>query len=135
MVTDLGGKLARYVVTGGTAAVVDAVLFVSFVRFGLPIGPAAAVSFCISAWVNYRLTSRFVFGRKPTHSGFGLFMAAALVGVTINVLVTLAGVHLLGWPALGAKLLGTGTAFLANFALNSFVVFWAPPVTSQRSPS
>jgi putative flippase GtrA len=52
-----------------------------------------------------------------------IFFLTALIGLTVNVGVTLAGVWVLGlFPPL-AKMLGIGTAFLVNFSLNAGVVF------------
>jgi putative flippase GtrA len=119
----LATRLVKYGMTGGVAAIVDAGGFELLLTMGLDILPASATSFCIAALVNYSLTSRFVFARGRTASGFGLFFAFALVGLTVNVGVTVAGVAWLGLLPLLAKIIGIGVAFLLNFALNAFVVF------------
>jgi len=116
-------KLLRYVITGGIAATVDAVSFTLLIMGNLSIASASVVSFCAAALINYRLTSRFVFSRNVTIFGFALFLFAALIGLTINVGVTLVGVSFYGLPPLVAKLAGTGTAFLINFGLNVRIVF------------
>ena len=109
--------------TGGIAAIVDLGGFDLLLRVHLSVAPASVISFCTAALINYRLTSQFVFGHIATIQGFGLFVLAALTGLTVNVGVTLAGVCVLGlFPPL-AKLLGIGTAFLVNFGLNAGVVF------------
>ncbi len=116
-------KLVRYFFTAGMAAVVDVGGFVLLAGRGVPILAAATCSFIVAAVVNYLLSSRFVFQSDATTRRFLLFFAAALVGLTINVSVTyLAAVQLGLGPAL-AKLAGVGTAFLANFAINTALVF------------
>lgn len=120
---DVFVKLLRYGVTGGIAAIVDAGGFELLLRAGLGIAAAGATSFCVAALVNYALTSHFVFGQGKTAFGFLAFFAAALVGLSVNLGVTLAGVYWLGLPPLAAKILGIGTAFLINFALNMGIVF------------
>lgn len=129
-------KLARYGITGGIAAVVDAGGFALLLRTGLAVTIAATLSFCIAAGVNYGLSSRFVFARGATARGFALFFVAALIGLSINLGVTLAGVYLAGLAPILAKIAGIGTAFLVNFALNLLVVFRpsaaAPPRPGTR---
>jgi putative flippase GtrA len=60
-----------------------------------------------------------VFARSASAPGFALFFVAALIGLSVNLGVTLAGVYLAGLP----PIVGIGTAFLVNFALNLLVVF------------
>jgi putative flippase GtrA len=126
-------KLARYVVTGGISAVVDAGGFALLMKAGLRIGLdtdgghivalAGTLSFCISALGNYLMTSRFVFAQQATRQGFALFFVAALIGLSVNLGVTLAGVYLIGLQPVIAKVAGIGVAFLVNFCLNLLVVF------------
>jgi putative flippase GtrA len=118
-------KLSRYFLTGGAAAVVDAGGFSLLYYVGVATLPAAIASFTIAAIVNFVLTARFVFGQRPSGHGFTLFFLAALVGLTVNVGVTLAAVELLGLPPVIAKIVGIGTAFSLNFLLNLLIVFRA----------
>lgn len=116
-------KLVRYGMTGGIAAIVDAGGFELLVRAGAGIAAGGTASFCIAACVNYWLTSRFVFGRGKTAAGFAFFFVFALVGLAVNMGITLAGVLWLDLAPIVAKVLGIGTAFLINFALNAGIVF------------
>lgn len=116
-------KLLRYVLTAGVAAVVDVGGFVLLTGAGVGLLPAAVLSFVVAAAVNYLLTSRFVFARGASARGFGLFFAGALVGLAINVGVTVLAATELGLPPGAAKLLGVGVAFLVNFAINAGIVF------------
>ena len=118
-------KLLRYGVTGGIAAIVDAGGFALLIAPGLGIAAAGTMSFCVAALVNYLLSSRFVFASGRSAQGFALFFVIALLGLTINLGVTLAGVYLVGLPPVLAKIGGIGTAFLINFALNLRFVFRA----------
>jgi putative flippase GtrA len=120
---DLLAKLLRYGMTGGIAAVVDAGGFALLVRAGLAIAASGTVSFCVAALVNYWLTSRFVFAQGKSAAGFLFFFAVAVIGLAINMGVTLAGIYWLGLPPIVAKITGIGTAFLVNFALNAGIVF------------
>lgn len=120
-------KLLPYAVTGGISAVVDAGGFMLLINAGLGVGVAGVLSFCTAAVVNYLLTSRFVFGREASVRGFVLFLSAALIGLTVNVGVTLLGFYMLGLQPLAAKLIGIGTAFFVNYLINLRIVFRPAP--------
>jgi putative flippase GtrA len=120
---DTAAQLARYLLTGGAAAVVDLGGFSVLLRLGLPIAAAATLSFCVAALVNYALTARFVFGTGASARGFGLFFAVALVGLAINVGVTVLLSAQSGLLPELAKVGGIAVAFLANFAMNKLIVF------------
>lgn len=116
-------KFARYFLTAGVAAIVDAGVFALLYRFGVATLPAATGSFALAAVVNFLLTARFVFGQRATGRGFARFLMAASVGLLVNVGVTVAAAELLGLPPVIAKIVGIGTAFTINFLLNLLVVF------------
>lgn len=125
-------KLMGYGVTGGIAAIVDAGGFALLLRAGLGIAAAGTASFCAAAVVNYVLSSRFVFAGRTSAQGFVLFFVVALIGLAVNLGVTLAGVYWVGLPPLLAKIAGIGIAFLVNFALNLRIVFRPPGAAAPR---
>lgn len=120
---DALSKILPYAMTGGVAAVVDAGGFALLVGEGLGVAVAGVLSFCTAAVVNYLLTSRFVFGREASARGFALFLSAALIGLSVNVGLTLLGFYMLGLQPVVAKLIGIGTAFFVNFLINLCFVF------------
>ena len=120
---DVLSKLLPYAMTGGIAAVVDAGGFALLVNAKMGVAIAGILSFCTAAVVNYLLTSKLVFGREASLRGFALFFSAALIGLSINVGLTLLGFYVLGLEPLAAKLIGIGTAFFVNFLINLRVVF------------
>ncbi len=120
-------KLLPYAMTGGIAAVVDAGGFAMLVSAKLGVAAAGVLSFCAAAVVNYLLTSRFVFGREASVRGFALFFSAALIGLSVNVGLTLLGFYVLELQPIVAKLIGIGTAFFVNFLINLRVVFHPAP--------
>jgi putative flippase GtrA len=122
---EIVSKLIRYAMTGGIAAVIDLGVFALLVEAGLSIPPSSVLSFCTAALVNYRLTSKYVFSYNANVHGFVLFLSVALIGLTVNVGVTLAAVFYVGLPLVIGKLAGIGTAFLLNFVLNVRMVFRA----------
>lgn len=116
-------KLGRYALTAGTAAIVDAGGFALLHHAGLATLPAAIASFLVATVFNYALTARFVFHQRASARGYLVFLAAALLGATVNVGVTVAAERLLGLSAVLAKLTGIGAAFGVNFLLNLRFVF------------
>ncbi|WP_407185010.1 GtrA family protein [Bradyrhizobium centrosematis] len=128
------GKLSRYLITGGCAAVVDLGGFLLLKNFGLEIGTAAIASFGVAALTNYALSARFVFSQKATVGGFFKFLLASLSGLAINVGITIAVVAITSWPPVVAKIIGISVAFGANFALNLLVVFRRDTAQSSYVP-
>jgi putative flippase GtrA len=116
-------RLGRYGMTGGAAAVVDFGMFAALTAWLVPVPHAAAAAFGVAALVNYALTSRFVFREPLSWRRLCAFLVFAVAGATVNVGVTSLGALALGVPALAAKVVGIGTAFLVNFWLNCRLVF------------
>lgn len=116
-------KLARYVFTGGLAAVVDLGGFLLLARFGWPLAIAAASSFLVAMLFHYVAASRIVFARELSWGRLFAFALASLVGLAVNTGVTSAAAYLFDLPPALAKLLGIGVAFAVNFSVNLLVTF------------
>jgi putative flippase GtrA len=123
MIRETGLKLLRYGLTAGTAAIVDAGGFAILIGLGFSPAPSAVSSFVVAVLVNYWLSSRYVFGDVRSIPGFALFFAVALLGLSVNVGVTLIAIYQFGVMPILGKILGIGIAFLVNFALNLRIVF------------
>lgn len=122
----LVSQAVGYLLVGGTAAVVDIGLFHLLSARLSGVLTAAVVSFLLAAVVNYTLSSLWVYRRKWRSPRRALmFLAFAMVGLSINAGVTwwLAT----AWPIAPtlAKAGGVAVAFIANFLMNTFVVFRA----------
>ena len=117
----LGGRFSRYLLVGGSAAVVDLGVFVLLSEAGLGVPAAAAASFSIAVAYNFTLSSVVVFRVGPTWHRLVLFMSFALVGLVVNTSVTVLAA---GWmPGTLAKVAGIAVAFGANFWMNNAIVF------------
>ena len=117
------GQLGRYVLTGGSAAVVDLGVFALLHPAVLPVPAAAACSFGLAAVENYVVTSRFVYRQPLSVRRWLMFLLFAFLGFVVNVSTTVAVADLTPLPSVVAKIVGIGTAFFLNFLLNSIVVF------------
>jgi putative flippase GtrA len=122
-VIGVDSKLIRYFFTAGAAAIVDIGGFALLCLTPIPVAVSAVTSFCAATIVNFLLSSRYAFNRDPSLRGFGLFFAAAIGGLLVNVSVTLVGSVYFGITPVLAKIIGVGTAFLINFWLNLRIVF------------
>lgn len=116
-------KFVRYVMTGGTAAVVDIAGFVVLQAFAIPVLACAIGSWIVAAVVNYLLTSRFVFSARPRASHGVIFVAVAAVGLAINAGVTTICAEYFAFAPVVAKVIGIGTAFFFNFLANVRIVY------------
>ncbi|WP_128255562.1 GtrA family protein [Falsirhodobacter deserti] len=117
----LSGRFARYLFVGGSAAIVDLGGFVLLIQAGYGTAAAAAASFAFAAVYNFTLSSSVVFRTGSTWRRFVMFMALALVGVSVNTgVTTLAATWL---PEVLAKVAGIGMAFGLNFWMNNTIVF------------
>lgn len=117
----LSGRFMRYVLVGGSAAVMDlgGFLFLMGAGFGTPA--AAAASFTLAAVWNFLLSSLVVFRLGSTWRRFILFVTFALVGLAANTGVT--ALAALWMPGALAKVAGIGVAFGVNFWMNNSLVF------------
>ena len=123
-------RLARqalgYLVVGGLAAVVDISLFHLLAQRLNGLLLAAVISFAVAAVVNYSLSSLWVYRRQwRSWRRAGMFLVFASVGLCINAGVTWWLGSTLPIAPVMAKVGGVGTAFVANFLVNTFIVFRA----------
>ncbi len=127
----LRGQGARYLLTGGSAAVVDIAIFALELRLGVSLVPAATLSFVAGTMVNYWLSARHVFGQARSLRGYVKFSAVAVLGLVVNVTLTALLAASTPLPPVAAKIVAIGVAFVFNFTLNALVVFRNPPVDDK----
>ena len=116
-------QFARYLVTGGVAALVDLLGFLVLLGAGLPLVPAAALSFTAAILLNFALSSYVVFAVPMTRHRFVAYIGFAMAGLVINTTVTALAAGVVGLIPWAAKILGIGTAFVFNFLVNALIVF------------
>ncbi|MEJ8566134.1 GtrA family protein [Elongatibacter sediminis] len=123
-------KIVRYALVGGTAAVVDFLIFAVFAKLlGYPYLLVGALGFILATALNYFLSIRFVFTsgvRFSLRQEFGLVFLISGVGLALHQAVLYAGIGLLGWEMLLVKVLATGSVFFWNFGARAGYVFRSP---------
>ena len=117
------GKLGRYALTAGAAAVVDLGGFAALHALGLGVPTAATASYLAANVANYVLSARYAFGARASPARYPAFLAGSAAGLLVNVGVTALAAGPLGAPPSLAKLIGIGMAFGVNFAINWLVIF------------
>ena len=122
----LARQALGYLLVGGLAAVVDIGLFHLLVTKLDGVLLPAIFSFVVAAVVNYSLSSVWVYRRQwRSVSRATKFLLFALVGLCINAGVTWWLVQMFPIAPTLAKIGGVGSAFIANFLMNTFIVFRA----------
>lgn len=121
----LAGKAARYLVTGGIAAIVDIGVFALTLQAGIALVPGATISFLFAVVANYWLSSTFVFRQRRSLRASLLFVAVATLGLILNVTLTALITAYTPVPPVLAKVIAIGVCFVFNFTLNVLVVFRA----------
>ena len=122
--------LAKYFVIGGVSALVEWSVFWLLLRpAAVHYIAAAVVAFVVATFVNYLLCVRTIFVSK-TKSGWkdaAMVYVASLLALVINVSTLAVLVREFGLDPMLAKIAGTGSAFLFNFASRQFLIFGQRP--------
>jgi putative flippase GtrA len=125
-----GVALAKYVVIGGVSALVEwSVFWLLLKPAAVHYIAAAVVAFVVATFVNYLLCVSTIFVSK-TKSGWrdaAMVYIASLLALVVNVSTLAILVRQLGLDPMLAKIAGTGSAFLFNFASRQFFIFGARP--------
>lgn len=123
------GSLIIYMVVGGFCALINwSAFYLLHYRAGLHYLPAGAVAFIISGTVNYFLCLK-VFNSRGRKKGteYIMTLAASLIALTVDLTVMTLLIKYAGIPAMLAKILGTGSAFVINYTLRQFFIFSPEP--------
>lgn len=116
-------QFARYLLTGGSASIVDLSIFALLTTYKVPVLEAAVCSFLVAMVENYVVTSIFVYKIPLRFVLLLKFAAFATLGLVINAGVTVALTTSIGLMPVLAKIVGIATAFVFNFAVNTLIVF------------
>ena len=120
-------KVVRYAILGGAIAAVDTLFFVTFAIWaGLPYLWVNASGLCISMFINYFLSIRWVFQsglRYKRRYEMSLVFLISVTALALNQSLLYLCVSILMVPLFEAKLLTIGIVFFWNYLARKHFVF------------
>jgi putative flippase GtrA len=120
-------KLYRYILAGGSCAVLDISLFLLLRQhFEYHYLILATFSFVVATLANFILCNHFVFKHAQTHSQETRFMLTYLVsgvGLSIHHFILFLSFEWLALPIVLSKIAAMGVAFGWNFLSRKYFVF------------
>ncbi len=119
-------QLFRYAFVGGLAFVADYGSLYLLVHYaGLHHLLAAAIAFLLGLFINWQLSTSWVFAGKGRNDiqGFALFAVIGIIGLALNEGIMYIGTDIAGLHYMISKLLSTLIVFLWNFFARRTFVF------------
>ena len=112
----VNAKLFKFILVGGAAFVLDAVVVWGLIHMGWGAYVARAISLCLTVAFTFFLNRSITFAaRGPvTAREVGAYVGASSIGMVINYAL-FAGCMQLGMAWLPAMIIGTGVASAFNF--------------------
>jgi putative flippase GtrA len=124
-----------YLFVGGLSALIEWAVFFGTVTFlDLHYAVAIFIAFIVATFNNWYLSSKLIFRSSGRSTGeeFMLVYLVSGFGLLINFIVTSASIEALGMGLMIAKICGTGSAFVWNYAARQFFVFDRNPRLTVR---
>ena len=119
--------IIKYFLVGGTAAVIDIIIFFLFAKLlGYNYLWVGAAGFTVATLVNYLLSIRYVFEsrvRFDRHHELLFVYLVSAIGLTINQVVLYVCVDLIYVEKMLSKLIATGSVFFWNYNARKHFVF------------
>jgi protoporphyrinogen oxidase/putative flippase GtrA len=115
---NLAKQFASYLLTGGSATVVDVIIFSVLVNWGLWYIFALGISYFFGLTTNFWLTRKFVFGVfwKNTVVQYAVFTTVAVNSLLANLGLLQLLVNELDWDATLARLVSAGCVAILSFS-------------------
>ncbi|PSO70435.1 MAG: amine oxidase [Cyanobacteria bacterium QS_1_48_34] len=133
-VTNLLKQFGSYLLTGGSATVVDVLVFSILIQSGLWYVLALCVSYFLGITTNFLLSRRFVFGIYWNNwfTQYAVFTVVALNSLLANLGLLKLLVDDFGWGATPARLLSAACIALLSFTAHKLYSFSANLQMSDR---
>lgn len=118
-------KLLKYLLVGGSAAIINWILFfISAKIIGLHYLIAGFISFIFATLWNFILARKFIF--TPKHSIIKestLIYLVSFAGLCIDTTSLYVCVEIFKLDSMLGKIFATGIAFFFNFSVRNFVIY------------
>ncbi|TLD97479.1 GtrA family protein [Helicobacter jaachi] len=118
-------KFVKYLLVGGSAALINWLIFYTAITFNMWYIYAGLLSFVLATLWNFILARLFIF-KASQHSLLKestLVYLVSLGGLLIDIGILFVGVDLLECNAMLSKIIATGVAFIFNFSLRYGVIY------------
>lgn len=124
-----GNVFLRYVAVSIGALATDMIVFLLLLETGMPGTAASAVGYSVGIFAHWILSSRKVFHDRVSEKGSAartqqkaMFLASALIGLVLTIIVVGAGTAL-GMDPRVAKVVAIATSFLLTYLMRNVVIF------------
>jgi putative flippase GtrA len=124
-------KITKYIIAGGTAAVVDLFCLHIFVRYlHLWYLVAAVIAFLVAFCVSFTLQKFWTFkdGSTKVKTQAGVYFGVSIINLCINTLLMYLFVETFSAHYLVAQFIASGILAVSSYFIYSFFIF-----TDQRS--
>lgn len=116
-------QIFKFIIVGGTAFVIDYVIFAILTFIDLHYLIAQIISFTISLIFNYIASVKWVFdAKKQTKKEIMIFILLAVIGLGINEILLYLFVEKISVHELIAKLISTIIVMIYNFITRKLIV-------------
>lgn len=117
-------QIYRFLISGGSAALVEMISFLTLTSFNSSIFIAHSVSFTLGFLVSFTLNRSWVFNNKAnTLKQFFMYAILAIVNLCLSNMIILVLVHEMDLQPLVAKLAVMITIAVSNYVFFSKVIF------------
>jgi len=125
------GVIARYVASGGLAALVHfSILIASVELWGARPTLASAIGFFAAIFVNYSFQYHWTFKSRVAHStAFKRYVFVTLLMLGVNTVIFWSFNEGIGVPYIASQVLATGIVLVFNFLINRFYTFVGRPIS------
>jgi protoporphyrinogen oxidase/putative flippase GtrA len=122
-------QFGGYLLTGGTATVVDVLVFSTLIRSGFWYVFALCISYFLGLTTNFWLSRRFVFGVYWENSltQYAVFAAVALNSLLANLGLLKLLIEDMGWEAVVARLVSAACVAVLSFTGHKLYSFTPAP--------
>ncbi|MFZ1568915.1 MAG: GtrA family protein [Thiolinea sp.] len=130
-------EILKSLLVSGVAFIADFSLLAAlsyFLNFNYTF--SIVIAFIFGAWINYILSTRWVFTYRALENKsleFSIFFLIGVITLLISVALMIALVNFLGIHLLMAKLITTGLTFIANFIGRRLLLFRKNPNKNQAT--
>lgn len=118
-------KLCKYILVGGSAALINWFIFYTAIESGLWYILAGFISFILATLWNFLLARIFIF-KHSTHHIFKeslLIYLTSFCGLFIDMGVLFVCVEILHFHTMFGKIIATGITFIFNFSVRFFGIY------------